>query len=104
MATNTTDGRQRLIGLTAFQRDVLGVLAYTGATYGAAVQEELEQSGWGRINHGRLYPNLDELVEDGYIEKGKIDDRTNRYELTKRGRRAVKAQSDWLAGKRGAEA
>jgi DNA-binding PadR family transcriptional regulator len=37
------------------------------------------------INHGRLYPNLDTLVEKGLIEKGERDRRTNFYRTTRRG-------------------
>jgi DNA-binding PadR family transcriptional regulator len=33
-----------------------------------------------------LYPNLDALVEAGFLEKGKLDDRTNEYRLTEAGR------------------
>ena len=40
------------------------------------------------INHGRLYPNLDELVEKELIEKGELDKRTNYYELAERGKQA----------------
>jgi len=39
------------------------------------------------IHHGRLYPNLDTLVEKGLVEKGEKDRRTNVYTLTRRGRR-----------------
>lgn len=42
------------------------------------------------INRGRLYPNLDMLVE-----KGQQDRRTNYYALTRRGRRELEARREW---------
>lgn len=47
------------------------------------------------INHGRLYPNLDELVGAGYVEKGQIDDRTNAYSLTEKERVLLKERLEW---------
>lgn len=38
------------------------------------------------VNHGQLYPTLDDLVGAGLVEKGQIDDRTNSYSLTEEGR------------------
>lgn len=42
-----------------------------------------------QLNHGRLYPNLDDLVEDGYVAKGELDGRTNYYEITEDGEEAL---------------
>ena len=84
--------------LTGFQRDVLYVLAgleSESRPYGLAVKNELDQHYASEINHGRLYPNLDELVEMGLIEKGTIDDRTNSYTLTERGRREIETRREW---------
>ncbi|MFB6155190.1 MAG: PadR family transcriptional regulator, partial [Haloferacaceae archaeon] len=47
------------------------------------------------IHHGRLYPNLDTLVEKGLVEKGQRDRRTNYYTLTRRGRREIDARREW---------
>jgi len=48
------------------------------------------------INHGRLYPNLDTVVDNDCIEKGDIDRRTNGYELTDIGRGVLTARFRWL--------
>ncbi|ADJ17139.1 transcription regulator [Halalkalicoccus jeotgali B3] len=32
-----------------------------------------------------MYPNLDSLVQEGYIEKSALDKRTNQYKLTDEG-------------------
>ena len=81
--------------LTAFQRDLLYVVASLDEPHGLAIKDELENYYEGTIHHGRLYPNLDTLVEKGLVEKGKIDDRTNSYRLTRRGRRELLDRRAW---------
>jgi PadR family transcriptional regulator PadR len=81
--------------LTGFQRDILYVTAGLEEPHGLAVKDELEDYYGQEINHGRLYPNLDELVDKGLVEKGELDERTNSYTLTRRGRREITARRDW---------
>ena len=85
--------------LTGFQRDILFVAAGlnddSGPPHGLAIQNELEQSYSGEVNHGRLYPSLNTLADMGLLEKGKIDDRTNSYAPTQRGYREIKARCEW---------
>lgn len=81
--------------LTGFQRDLLYVIAGLDEPKGLAVKGELDEYYGSEINHGRLYPNLDSLVEKGLVEKGTIDDRTNSYSLTGRGQREIEARREW---------
>ncbi|MFC6769905.1 PadR family transcriptional regulator [Natrinema soli] len=81
--------------LTGFQRDLLYTIAGQDEPHGLAIKDELEQYYEGEIHHGRLYPNLDELVDKGLIEKGTADRRTNIYTLTRRGRREIEARREW---------
>ncbi len=81
--------------LTAFQRDCLIVIAGLESPHGLAVQSELEDYYAGEIHHGRLYPNLDTLVDKGLVEKAQKDRRTNVYHLTRRGRGEIEARRDW---------
>jgi PadR family transcriptional regulator PadR len=81
--------------LTGFQRDLLYVIAGLDEPHGLAIKEELEDYYQGEVNHGRLYPNLDELVEKGLVEKGQKDRRTNVYHLTQRGGRELDARQEW---------
>ncbi|MGQ5517287.1 PadR family transcriptional regulator [Halococcus saccharolyticus] len=74
---------------TGFQRDLLTVIAKLGDPHGLGIKEELEQHYGKEIHHGRLYPNLDDLIQRGLVEKGVVDRRTNSYELTERGRREI---------------
>ena len=76
--------------LTAFQRECLRVIAARdGMTHGLGIKETLTERYVETVNHGRLYPNLDELVAAGYVEKGQIDKRTNSYTLTGAGKRLL---------------
>jgi DNA-binding PadR family transcriptional regulator len=83
--------------LTGFQRDLLYVIAGLDEPHGLAIKEELEEYYESEVNHGRLYPNLDTLVEKGLVEKGQRDRRTNFYTLTRRGERELDARQDWEA-------
>jgi len=78
--------------LTAFQRDILYVVAGQDSPHGLAVKEELDEYYGEDINHGRLYPNLSTLVDKGLLEKGEKDRRTNEYQLTDRGQREIVAR------------
>lgn len=81
--------------LTAFQRDILYVIAGLDSPKGLAIKDVLDVYYNTVVNHGRLYPNLDALVEKGLIEKGQQDNRTNAYTLTNRGRRELEARREW---------
>jgi DNA-binding PadR family transcriptional regulator len=83
--------------LTGFQRDLLTVVAGLDDPNGLEIKDELENYYEKEIHHGRLYPNLDTLVEKGLIEKGEIDRRTNFYRMTRRGRREIRARQEWVA-------
>lgn len=80
--------------LTAFQRDTLFVIAgypqtEEQAPHGLAIMDDLESYLGHEVNHGRLYPNLDRLVEAGLVSKGERDKRTNYYTLTDDGIQAL---------------
>jgi PadR family transcriptional regulator PadR len=84
-----------MFDLTAFQRDLLFVIAGRDQPHGLALKEVLEQSYDTEINHGRLYPNLDDLVEAGLVEKGQIDRRTNSYTITDTGMALIEERRSW---------
>ncbi|ELY46521.1 PadR family transcriptional regulator [Natronorubrum bangense] len=81
--------------LTGFQRDVLYAIAGHDEPHGLAIKDELENYYETEILAGRLYPNLDTLVDKGLVEKGTVDRRTNSYSLTRRGRRETEARREW---------
>ncbi len=81
--------------LTGFQRDLLYVIAGADRPSGQTVKEEVEQYYSSEINHGRLYPNLDTLVNKELVEKGQLDRRTNYYAITEDGLRRIDERRDW---------
>ena len=81
--------------LTGFQRDLLYVIAGANQPSGQDVKEEIEQYYSDEINHGRLYPNLDTVVNKGLVEKGQLDRRTNYYSITEDGEEAFEDRQVW---------
>jgi PadR family transcriptional regulator PadR len=81
--------------LTGFQRDLLYVVAGLGNPHGLAIKDELDSYYDTEVHHGRLYPNLNTLVEKGLVEKGEKDKRTNVYVITETGRRELEARREW---------
>jgi PadR family transcriptional regulator PadR len=81
--------------LTGFQRDLLTVIAGLEEPNGLEVKAEMEDYYESAINHGRLYPNLDTLVDRGLVEKHKQDERTNAYHLTDAGRDLIDERREW---------
>ncbi|ELZ38537.1 helix-turn-helix transcriptional regulator [Halorubrum ezzemoulense] len=81
--------------LTGFQRDLLYLVDGLNDPHGLAIKDELEEYYEQEIHHGRLYPNLDTLVEKGLIEKSQRDKRTNEYTTTRRGTREIEARVEW---------
>lgn len=84
--------------LTAFQQNILVILAEE-PMYGLAIKRDLEEYYGTEVNHGRLYPNLDDLVEMGLVEKSELDKRTNQYELSEKGHEEVLDRFSWMFSK-----
>ncbi|AYM00305.1 PadR-like family transcriptional regulator [Halobacterium phage phiH] len=90
--------------LTGFQRDILFVLrriergeAAEDQPYGLAIKRELEKlRDVDVVHHGRLYPNLDDLVDSGVIAKEMVDRRTNEYSTTNLGHDLVDQHAEWV--------
>lgn len=81
--------------LTGFQRDLLYVIAGADRPSGQSVKEEVEGYYSSEINHGRLYPNLDTLVNKELVEKGELDRRTNFYAITEAGHQRIDERRAW---------
>lgn len=81
--------------LTGFQRDLLYVIAGADKPSGQDIKSEIERYYSSEIDHGRLYPNLDTLVNKGLVEKGELDRRTNYYAITEAGEQAIRERQDW---------
>ncbi len=81
--------------LIGFQRDLLYVIAGADQPSGQGIKEEIETDYSAEINHGRLYPNLDTLVNKELVEKGKLDRRTNYYTITESGEDTIENRREW---------
>jgi len=88
-----------MFDMTGFQRDIMFVVAGMNDPKGLAIKKQLEEAYGKDVNHGRLYPNLDELVKAGLLEKGEKDRRTNEYRLTESGEEAIRDRTDWQSSR-----
>lgn len=82
--------------ITGFQRDLLYVVLDSDQPSGQTIKSEVESYYDGNVNHGRLYPNLDALVEKELVTKGKQDERTNYYTVTPKGIRTIQDRHNWV--------
>ncbi|SDF95920.1 PadR family transcriptional regulator [Halorientalis regularis] len=86
--------------LTAFQKEALFAIARLEASendsYGLGIKRQLAERLGEDVNHGRLYPNLDDLVEQGILQKAQMDKRTNRYTLTDDGKELLRDYRDYV--------
>lgn len=82
--------------LTDFQRDLLFVLSGMDDPHGLALAEEMERYYGADVDHARVYPNLDALVEDGLVERSELDRHTYSYGLTRRGQRELRNRREWV--------
>jgi PadR family transcriptional regulator PadR len=85
-----------IIGLTSFQRDLLAIVSQTGPAKGVTIKAALEDGVYETVYHSHLYSNLTSLANEGFVDKGTSDRRTNHYDLTPRGRRELLAYQRWL--------
>jgi len=89
---------ERFANLTGFRRDILFILAREGDLYGLAIKRKLQEYYGAEVNHGRLYPNLDTLVDEGLVAKSELDKRTNEYALTDDARELLDGRQAWERG------
>ena len=81
--------------LTGFQRDLLFVVGGLEAGSGKDIKQTIEETQDRKELAGRIYSNLDTLVEEGFVEKGEIDGRTNEYRITEHGKEMIHERYDW---------
>ena len=81
--------------LSAFQRDILYVVSDLETPYGLGIKDALEEYYDEEVNTGRVYQNLSSLVDEGYLKKSAIDNRTNSYTLTETALQAIEHRHQW---------
>lgn len=81
--------------LTGFQRDLLFVLSGIGISTGQQLKRELQRKLDQPILSGRIYDNLEVVIEKRYVHKSERDGRTNEYRITGRGQEVIQTRLDW---------
>jgi len=82
--------------LSRFQIELLAIANTMDEPSGQDIRREYDGLTGSDTNHGRLYPNLKELVELGCVDKGKHDKRTNYYACSDKGRDVLKAYAGFV--------
>lgn len=92
-------GPRPLDELTGFKRTLLFAIAMLDGSNpsGQEVKSALERHCDEEVKHGRLYKNLSELVQEGFVQKRPIDGRTNAYRVTESALCRLKAHHRWEA-------
>ena len=91
------DGGVRWFDLSGFERDLLVDIYQMDQPSGQDILDRLEANHGEDVKHGRLYPNLDDLVDYGLLDKGEQNLRTNYYQITNDGRRLVEDTARYFA-------
>lgn len=81
--------------LTGFRRDILYTLLGMEDPIGSEINDVLENRYQKTVYHGRLYDNLDSLIERGFVEKMEVDGRTNCYQITEEGEQVLFDHREW---------
>jgi len=81
--------------LRGFQRDLLFVICGLSDPNGQEIRAEMEQTLSDDVQHGRVYSNLNDLVDLGYVRKERENGRTNRYMLTEDGEDVIESRHEW---------
>jgi DNA-binding PadR family transcriptional regulator len=101
VAVETNGGAsKRFPELSDFRRDILLTLARAGATHGAGLVDDLSALRDEEIHDGRLYPNLNALVDADLVEKreNEHDERSHEFVLSERGRHSVREHAQRVTG------
>ena len=83
------DGGVRWSDLNGSSRDLLVEIYQLDQPSGQDIRGRMEAEHGEEVTHGRLYSNLNDLVDVGLLDKGELDLRTNYYQITKDGQRLV---------------
>ncbi len=91
----TTESNHDYSDLTGFQRDTLYVIAGMDKPSGQDILVAVDDYVSEPVTNGRMYPNLDTLVNKGFVNKGQLDRRTNYYDISEDGKEALENRREW---------
>lgn len=87
--------------LTLFRVECLAAIAHLDAEQEVVNGLEVLETVANRLDvesrHGRIYPNLEWLIERELVEKQKVNGRTNAYSLTSLGTQALRFFGEWYS-------
>jgi len=83
------DGGVRWSDLNGSKRDLLVEIYQLDQPSGQDIRHRMEAEHDEEVTRGRLYSNLNDLVDVGLLDKGELDLRTNSYQITNDGQRLV---------------
>ena len=83
------DGGVRWFDLNSSKRDLLVEIYQLDQPSGQDIRHRMKAEHNEDVDHGRLYPNLNDLVDVGLLDKGEQDLRSNYYQITNDGQRLV---------------
>jgi DNA-binding PadR family transcriptional regulator len=83
------DGGVRWFDLNNSKRDLLVEIYQMDHPSGQDIRGRMEAEHGEDVKHGRLYPNLNDLVDLGLLDKGEQNLRSNYYQITNDGQRLV---------------
>ena len=88
-----------MVELTAFQYTLLQAADDLVEPSGQDIRRYVDAGPFhpSPMNHGRLYPNLETIVEAGLVDKGEHDRRTNYYEISDDGKDALETRACYLS-------
>lgn len=86
-----------LHGLSAFQRDLLTAVAAIEAGGTTDISSKLNDHYPQLVNQGRVYPNVQDLLDRGLLEQHEREFDTPEYSLTETGRTALHNYRQWIA-------
>lgn len=85
--------------MDSYRRNILAALVRDGPAIGREVHDAA--GGYeGRQHESQVYAVLDELEDEGLVEKGKRDERTNEYDATGEAMALVDRAGETLTGGR----
>lgn len=91
----TTENVPNMADLTGFQRDMLYVIYGLDEPIGLEISDSLTEYYDEEINNGRLYPNLNDLVELGALNKEERDRRSFYYTVSDEGVEMLSNRRTW---------
>jgi DNA-binding PadR family transcriptional regulator len=90
------DGGVRWSDLNGSKRDLLVEIYQLDQPSGQDIRRRMEAEHDEEVTRGRLYSNLNDLVDEGLLDQGEQDLRTNYYQITNDGQRLVEATARYF--------